>query len=155
MTCVMDTLPERKKMPHTVPPWVSDGTIYLITINCIPRERNQLALPAIMPTLDESFRFRQDAGQWWLHLVLLMPDHLHGLLTFSRNVSMRQVVSDWKRFATRHCGIQWQRDFFDHRIRDEASLDEKWHYIRNNPVRKGLVQTPDEWPFQWQYGATR
>jgi len=84
-----------------------------------------------------------------------MPDHLHGLISFGRDVAMRRVVADWKRFLARERGIEWQRDFFDHRIRDDESLTEKWHYIRHNPVRKQLVSEPDEWPYQWHNGQSR
>ena len=41
----------------------------------------------------------------------------------------------------RHAGVHWQRDFFDHRIRDNEDLREKREYILANPVRKGLVKT--------------
>ena len=42
----------------------------------------------------------------------------------------------------------WQRDFWDTQMRFRAHYDEKWAYVRMNPVRQGLVGVPDEWPFQ-------
>ena len=42
----------------------------------------------------------------------------------------------------------WQRGFFDHVIRSSESYSQKWEYVRDNPVRAGLVQEADEWPFQ-------
>ena len=42
----------------------------------------------------------------------------------------------------------WQRDFWDTQIRSRTHYDEKWSYVRMNPVRQGLAQTPDDWPFQ-------
>jgi hypothetical protein len=39
----------------------------------------------------------------------------------------------------------WQREFFDHVLRSAESYSEKWNYVRNNPVRAGLVSTADEW----------
>ena len=41
----------------------------------------------------------------------------------------------------------WQRDCWDTQLRNAAHYDDKWQYVALNPVRKGLVQTPDEWPF--------
>ena len=41
----------------------------------------------------------------------------------------------------------WQRDFWDTQMRSREHYDEKWSYVRMNPVRQGLVQTPDDWPF--------
>ncbi|MDF9826627.1 putative transposase [Ereboglobus sp. PH5-10] len=149
------SLPKRKKLPHAIPSWVKDGETYFITINCTPRGLNQLATPDIAQTVENSFIHRQRICQWWIQLLVLMPDHLHGLVSFSRTVSMRRTVFDWKRYLARHKNIQWQRDFFDHRIRDHASLAEKWHYIQNNPLRKNLCATPGEWPYQWHNGQPR
>ncbi|MGI9115253.1 MAG: REP-associated tyrosine transposase [Chthoniobacterales bacterium] len=42
----------------------------------------------------------------------------------------------------------WQRGFFDHLIRNSASYEQKWNYVRENAVRAGLAKTADEWPFQ-------
>ena len=144
-------LSQRKKLPHSIVSRVADGSLFFITINSVPRERNQLALPSVADAIVQSLMHYQNAHKLWVHLLLLMPDHLHGLFSFSRDVSMRRLISDWKRFMARQNTIAWQRDFFDHRIRDEASLTEKWDYVLNNPVRKGLVQTPDEWPYQWPW----
>ena len=42
----------------------------------------------------------------------------------------------------------WQRDFWDTQMRSRTHYDEKRSYVRMNPVRQGLAQTPDDWPFQ-------
>jgi hypothetical protein len=41
----------------------------------------------------------------------------------------------------------WQRGFFDHVLRNDESYGDKWNYVRENPVRAGLVSNPDEWPY--------
>jgi hypothetical protein len=87
---------------------------------------------------------------WYAHLVVLMPDHLHALVSFSREVAMKKTVSNFKEFVAKQCGIQWQRDFFDHRLRADESYDEKASYIRMNPVRQQLVATPEAWPYVWE-----
>ena len=43
-------------------------------------------------------------------------------------------------------GIEWQRDFFEHRLRSDESWREKADYILANPVRKGLVAQVSQWP---------
>jgi hypothetical protein len=65
---------------------------------------------------------------------------------------MVKVISDWKRYLARHARLHWQRDIFDHRIRNEASLQGKWHYILQNPIRAGLVTAVDQWPYVWING---
>jgi putative transposase len=42
----------------------------------------------------------------------------------------------------------WQRGFFDHLIRNTERYAQKWDYVRENPVRAGLVSTTEDWPFQ-------
>jgi len=49
--------------------------------------------------------------------------------------------------------FQWQDDFFDHRLRDANAEREKAAYIRNNPVRGKLCETPKEWAYTWDAEA--
>ena len=44
--------------------------------------------------------------------------------------------------------LVWQRDFWDRQLRSGESCGEKWAYVRANPVRAGLVERPEDWPFQ-------
>ncbi|MDB6113381.1 MAG: hypothetical protein JWQ62_326 [Lacunisphaera sp.] len=58
---------------------------------------------------------------------------------------MRVVIGRWKARQTRTRSIQWQDNFFDHRIRNQQELQTKANYIRHNPVVKGLCQTAMDW----------
>jgi len=42
----------------------------------------------------------------------------------------------------------WQAQFFDHILRTSDSYGEKWAYVRENPVRKGLAISWEQWPYQ-------
>ena len=75
-----------------------------------------------------------------------MPDHIHALLSFPQSERMVKVVADWKRFVARQTGIEWQKGFFDHRLRHDESFEEKAQYIRMNPVRAGMARRSEEWP---------
>lgn len=142
-------LPRRQPLYHEIPAWVRDEATFYITINCQPRGINHLAIPTAAEAIRESLGVRINKGYWWPSLILLMPDHLHGLLTLAPGQELQKVISDWKRYTARFAGIKWQRDFFDHRIRHEESLSEKWEYIVQNPVRACLVASPDAWPYVW------
>jgi putative transposase len=41
--------------------------------------------------------------------------------------------------------VNWQRDFFDHRLRNDQELQEKTSYILMNPVRRGLCVRAEDW----------
>jgi len=60
-----------------------------------------------------------------LRLCLLMPDHLHAIIAFPREPGMATTVKNWKKFVAEKYGVDWQRDFFDHRLRDHHELEEK------------------------------
>jgi len=146
------SLPQRKRLPHDRPVWVDAGAIYFITVACLARGRNQLCEAEVAARLFETVSFRQNRGQWYVHLLVLMPDHIHALISFPVNMSMREIVAEWKESAARRAGIKWQRDFFDHRLRGNESLIEKANYVRQNPVRKGLVECSEDWPYVWVPG---
>ena len=143
-------LSERKTLPHTVPSWVKDGSEYFITICCRPRGRNQLCNQAVFTLMTESLLFRQNRGDLWTSLLVLMPDHLHAIMSFSPAVGMKRSIAQWKRYVSTNSPVVWQRDFFDHRLRQDESYIEKAHYIRMNPVRAGLVNDPEQWTFVWE-----
>lgn len=62
---------------------------------------------------------------------------------------MQKSIAGWKRYLGTQIGIRWQRDFFDHRLRKNESFIEKANYIRMNPVRAELTDSPEKWPYVW------
>ena len=142
-------LPVRNKLPHTIPQWVAEGSWYFITINCKPSGKNQLCVPDVAKAVLAAAVHNHEKSVWNCRLCLLMPDHLHAVIAFTREPGMKTTVANWKKFLSVNYKIQWQGDFFDHRLRDEQQLQEKTSYILLNPVRKGLCQQPEDWP--WIY----
>ena len=139
----------RQGPPHEIPLWVDPSKeTYFITINCAERGPNQLARAETAEPLVDTVRHRQEKFLWWPHLFLLMPDHLHALLSFPPSGKpIRLVISKWKEWTAKQLDIDWQEDFFEHRLRREESRREKAVYILANPVRAGLVSRPEDWPF--------
>jgi putative transposase len=141
--------PQRKKLSHAVPPWASDKAVFFLTICCQPRGINQLCHEAVAGAFFEAVAFRQQSGRWHAHLFLLMPDHVHALVSFPQDEDMCKVIANFKEATAKRTGVSWQRDFFDHRLRARESLQEKWDYVLMNPVRKGLIDRPEAWPYVW------
>lgn len=73
-----------------------------------------------------------------------MPDHVHAMLHFPPEISIRETVRGWKRWTARFHNVKWQDGFFDHRLRSDESLDDKARYIWENPVRTGLVKKTED-----------
>ena len=117
----------------------------------IPRGRNQLAHDNIWNDLIETAENRNTREIWGCRLLLAMPDHLHALMLSEGEKRMKDTIRDWKRWTARSIGIEWQDGFFDHRLRNQDSAQQKHDYILQNPVRTGLCPKPQDWPYwkQW------
>ena len=84
-----------------------------------------------------------------------MPDHIHLFAAFSpASPDLSFWVKGLKAVVARHLKTQdlnppyWQERFFDHVLRSEESYAQKWVYVRDNPVRAGLVANWADWPYQ-------
>jgi putative transposase len=142
-------LPERKKLPHTIPQWVPEGSWFFLTAKCVPPGKNQLCRRDMGEAVIAALAHNHAQFVWYCRLALLMPDHLHAILAFPSVPGMKTTVTHWKKFVARKHGVEWQRDFFDHRLRNDQELQEKTSYILMNPVRKGLCERAEDWP--WVY----
>jgi REP element-mobilizing transposase RayT len=141
--------PER--LHHRVPYWVEPGALFHVRI-ALEREKEQRALtnPPLAQEILDSAKFYEASQRWHVTIFLIMPDHLHALLSFARDQSMSEVIRDWKRFHARINHIIWQEGYFDHRLRSDergAQLSAKMNYIRQNPVVAGLCAKAEDWPW--------
>jgi len=96
--------------------------------------------------------WRESATAWLTGYYLLMPDHLH-LFCAPRELrfGIDAWITFWKRQFTRHHlneSWEFQRRGFHHRLRNVQEYHEKWTYVRENPIRRGLVKDADDWPYQ-------
>ena len=145
-------------------PWEKPA-IYFITF-CIDFRKPVLAngkaweiCRAVFEKLDE----------WRILSAIAMPDHLHILVAPVRRDACISDFSKWfKRwFNEAYCALncrpsvpdgtltdwRWQEGCFDRLLRSDESLSEKWEYLRQNPVRAGLVKRSEDWPYQFQFNC--
>ena len=85
---------------------------------------------------------------------VLMPDHWHALLWPHHPVTISEVVSEVKSVSARRVnglrerrGHLWQHQFWDRFVRHSREYGARLNYMHNNPVRKGLVAKPEDWPW--------
>ena len=83
----------------------------------------------------------------------VMPDHVHILvtsegqanpLTFVERIKGKTTHQFWRRGGE---GRLWQRGFYDHVLRPSEATEDLARYILGNPVRKGLADSPGDYPF--------
>jgi putative transposase len=143
-----------RQLPH----WQMGGSTYFITFRSkgshLPVEARKIVLEACCYFDDTKYR---------LWAAVVMPDHVHLLLTPKENVqgaffSLSEILHSLKSFtgnrintALNRQGTLWQEDYFNRIVRDENEFLEKWNYIRNNPVKKELCQSAEEWDSFYEY----
>jgi putative transposase len=138
---------ERKILGHIPPAFVGLEEYFFISLCCQQRGFDRLCLRFVSTTLLEDAIHCHCNGRWFLHLLLLMPDHLHLIAAFPNpKDKMSEVIRSWKRLTARQANIDWQKNYFDHRLRSVAELQLKTDYIRQNPVRANLAGHVEEWP---------
>ncbi len=95
-----------------------------------------------------------DGQRYRLLAWCVMPNHVHVLIETLPGHPLSDVVHSWKSYTSKEInrllnrsGRLWMPDYFDRFIRDEEHLAAEVEYIESNPVKAGLVQRPDQWPF--------
>ncbi len=97
-----------------------------------------------------------------LYIAVVMPDHVHmiftALLDFAQKhiCSLADIMNGIKGASAhrvnkllRRKGKLWQEESFDHILRSSESLEQKVEYVRQNPVRRGLARSPEDYPWLW------
>jgi putative transposase len=116
-----------RRLYHRTPAWVESESTFHIRISATQVEIINLTASNIGPQLLTSAELYHEQVRWHCRLFLLMPDHLHALLVFRSTQSMGNIIASWKGYQAKRCGITWQSNFFDHRIRDQRELEDPKH----------------------------
>ena len=146
----MNTLPIRKKLPHPAPIERHNRPIVLFVTVCLKDPEFNLATPESHAHLLTAWT---RADQWRVGAYTIMPDHVHLFCVpgVTHPVNIKMWTKFWKGQFRRLAGADrtiWQRDGWDTQMRDQANYLEKRSYVRENPVRKGLVVRWEDWPHQ-------
>jgi putative transposase len=119
---------------------------YAITILTYQRHRIfQRTINAEL-MIETLFRYR-DQGRFALHASVVMPDHIHALITPAVDTTTAkclQLIKGGFSFAVRKQfqGDVWHTGYHEHRIRDLQDFESQGFYIANNPTRKKYSDYP-------------
>ena len=126
---------------------------FFVTAICYQRQpvlRNHERAVVMLDVLKQ----HRAKGRFLLHEFVVMPDHLHLLLTPAPDISLEKAVQFIKGgFSFRvkkELGYRWevwQQSFTEHRVKDAADYAHHRDYIRMNPVRAGLVRAAEAYPY--------
>jgi REP element-mobilizing transposase RayT len=143
----------RRRMPHYQK---ADRSIFVTFCKLIPDPFPDAARGLILSHCLHDHGKRID-----LHAAVVMPDHVHLLLTPLMDEEgwahplasiLKLIKGTSARSVNRFLGTSgpvWQEESFDHVVRSEGSFQEKLEYIRQNPVRRKLVARPEDYRWLW------
>lgn len=144
--------PRRKCIRLSPDAYNIHGQPFSITL-CVADRRPVFGDPALArEAVDRLIALSSECGVA-LHAYCVMPDHIHVLCSPNGDTGVVEIVRLLKgRLATalRRLGVTghlWQRSFHDRAIRREENLVEVIRYILHNPVRAGLVEDWQLYPF--------
>jgi len=101
----------------------------------------------------ETLQHYRRAGHYKLHAFVVMPDHVHLLIT-PLDVSLERAVGLIKGGFSHRLSSNfsvWQRGFTDRRMRDKEEFEIRREYIHQNPVRERMVEHPELYRFSSAY----
>ena len=83
---------------------------------------------------------------------VIMPDHLHLFVCGPHEFELGHWVGVLKQYLAKRVDRGtappvWQGGFFDHLLRSDESYEQKWNYVRENPVRAGFIKNSEDWPY--------
>ena len=126
---------------------------YFVTFNTY-KHQSLLARDEVHATFC-TFSIRAQEHNVAVGRYVIMPDHVHLFVAFPRDgITLSSWVQSLHNVVGKkllQLGIHkphWQEGFFDHLLRSHESYAQKWEYVRMNPVRAKLCDTPGAWPYQ-------
>jgi len=140
-----------------------DGYSYYITM--VTHRRKPILVENIA-LLRESFRQSKKVFDYRIDEIIVLPDHVHMIITPAVSVEYPKIIGYIKAYFSRHCDEKyfaeetqsfsryqrrhkpiWQKRYYEHTIRNEKDMREKINYMQNNPVKHGLAETIEDWKY--------
>ena len=113
---------------------------------------------AVARLLIDTLAHYRDKRKYLLHEFVVMPDHLHALLTPAPEISLEhamQFIKGGFSFRLKSCPPVWQASFSNHRVRDWEDYEHHREYVRMNPVRARLAVRAEAYPYSSAAGVVR
>jgi len=141
------SLPQRKSPAHGV--FIDKSKPTIVMINVCTKDRDRWLATDIHHALLR--KVWKKATAWLVGRYVILPDHIHLFAApGDMDLPLENWMKYWKSFFSRENQrpeCRWQAGHWDTRMRTREIYEERWEYVRNNPVRHGLVKQPEDWPY--------
>ena len=137
-------------MPSHLKRYQTEGSDHFITFSCYHRSPylNNDAARIVFEEILERLRQRH---QFYVFGYVLMPEHVHLLLSEPRRYPLATTLNVLKAETSKLLKGDrlhfWQTRYYDFNVLTHRKLIEKLKYLHRNPVERGLVETPEAWPW--------
>ena len=137
-------------MPSRLHRFHNSGQTHFITFSCWHRHP-YFADPATRPVFETALKRIRHAFLLRIYGYVVMPDHVHLLLSEPRRETLAVAIKSLKQGVSRRLICDelhfLQKRYYDFNVHDQEKFQEKLRYIHRNPVKKELCARPGDW--QW------
>ena len=127
------------------------GATYFLTL-CTRHRAAGLTSPLVAHEIWDQLTAMENAAVLIVRAGVVMPDHLHLVLTLGESLELGQAVGRLKAKTRRSLlatGLGWQGNFHEHRLRPGDALEDVLRYVYLNPYRARLVPASETYPWFW------
>jgi len=121
--------------------------LHYVTCSCY--RRMQLLDPATRRLFEHALEAARRSYGFRVVGYVVMPEHVHLLVTEPERETLAVAMQAMKQSVARRRvkvgGHFWQPRYYDFNVWSEKKRIEKLRYIHRNPVRRGLVENPEDW----------
>lgn len=148
-----------KEKTHRLPGKLYRGEISVAFTLCLKGKYDGFTDPQVVNQMIDILTSVVTKADCIVSVYCFMPDHQHLILTgTSEDTSLYKTIILYKQktgfwLSKNKPTVVWQKDFYDHVIRTNESLSVQIQYILDNPVRKGLCPTWQEYPYKGSIGC--
>jgi putative transposase len=138
-------------MPSGLRRYHQDDQLHFITFSCY-RRQPKLSHPAARDTFEQALEQARGVYGFGVIGYVVMPEHVHLLVGEPETKALSRAVQSLKQSVARRLGLRagepfWQARYYDFNVWSGRKRVEKLRYIHRNPVTRGLVKRPEDWPW--------
>jgi len=120
-----------------------------------------LRKPDVAGLVADALRFF-DGQRYKLRAWVVMPNHVHAVVWPMPGHPLSEILHSWKSFTAKQANRMikpvkrtfWQKESFDHWIRDETEQARLIAYVENNPFKAGFCKRPEDWKWGSAHGRS-
>lgn len=139
--------------PHRLPPDLYRGHRAVAFTCCMHNRTPYFISQTNVTPIENILRTVLSKHSSNAHVYLFMPDHLHLLLEGTNTqTDLYKCIRDFKQksgfWLSKNTAVRWQKDFYDHILREDEPIEKHVLYILKNPERKNLVENWTLYPYK-------